>query len=211
MAEINPATLKLEEYATQFLGFTPKSFCNGVYNSMNDYIIECMKAVQSYLTEKCSDSLTEEQIEEGTNAILHQYMANFSRTFERFESYVFKNIFSIPSNVLLAEDSPQKVQYSPESELLLDQQIEELKMKVWTLKTANAKLRSSLAEIERSSKNLDSATTKLHALQDVMSKSGFSHPDESLQLIYDNIQNGKKLIVKLSQDMNHSILCIDDL
>ncbi|XP_014777660.1 protein MIS12 homolog isoform X2 [Octopus bimaculoides] len=200
MAEADLENMKVEEYATQFFGFTPKSFCNGVYNAVNDYIMECMKAVETYLTEKCSDSLSEDQIETGTDLILHQYMDTFNRTFERFECYVLKNIFSIPSYILLNEDTPQMHQYTPQEESLLDAEIDDLKMKVWVLKGANAKLRNCLSEMEQSSKDVDLATVRLAALQDLMSKSGVSHPHESLQLTYENIEKGKKLIEKLVQE-----------
>ncbi|CAI9727459.1 protein MIS12 homolog [Octopus vulgaris] len=200
MAEADLENMKMEEYAAQFFGFTPKSFCNGVFNAMNDYIIECMKAVETYLTEKCSDSLSEDQIETGTNLILHQYMDTFNRTFERFESYVSKNILSIPPYILLNEDTPQMNQYTQQEESLLDAEIDDLKMKVWALKGANAKLRNCLSEMEQSSKDVDLATARLAALQDLMSKSGVSHPHESLQLTYENIEKGKKLIEKLVQE-----------
>ncbi|CAE1248109.1 unnamed protein product [Acanthosepion pharaonis] len=92
----------MEEYSIQYFGFTPKSFCNGVYNAMNEYLSECIKAVMDFMTIEYADLLSADQIETGISKILAQYSEVFDQNFDRFELYFYLfNLLPIFSNFYL--------------------------------------------------------------------------------------------------------------
>ncbi|KAK3739957.1 hypothetical protein QZH41_012796, partial [Actinostola sp. cb2023] len=39
----------IHEYETQFFGFTPKSFMDGVYNAVSDFVSDCFGELETEL------------------------------------------------------------------------------------------------------------------------------------------------------------------
>lgn len=205
MAEnVNDTNLTMEEYSIQYFGFTPKSFCNGVYNAMNEYLSECIKAVMDFMTIEYADLLSADQIETGISKILAQYSEVFDQNFDRFELYMYKNIFHIPSHVLLPEDEVQTVVRTQSEEESLDDEITILEMKIWAVKIAIARLREELLDLDVSQKQLDSTLAKLNELSNLMAEAGVSHPHEALLATAENIAKCKRLIAKITKDSSLS-------
>lgn len=196
----NKNLLMMEEYSTQYLGFTPKSFCNGIYNAMNEYLSECIKAVMEFMTTEFNDIISTHQVEVGIAKILSYYSDVFDKQFDRFELYLYKNIFNIPSNVLLPEDEVHTTVVTKLDEESLDDEITMLELKIWAIKVANARLREELVNLDISQKQLDSTLAKLNELRNLMAEAGVTHPHEALLATEENIVKSKALIAKIMND-----------
>ena len=98
------------EYVTQFFGFTPKSFSDGVYNAINDYIQECFKEMGTILEEEFAknDNLSSSQIRSGCKVLIKKCYRNLDQFMDNMELYMLRNIFTIPRGVLLPEDEVHK-------------------------------------------------------------------------------------------------------
>ena len=123
------------EYVTQFFGFTPKSFVDGVYNAINDYIRECFKEMGKILDEEFSksDDISSSKIRKGCQELVANCYRNVDSSIDKLELYMLKNIFIIPPRVLLPEDQvhhKDDLNASDSEENNIDEEIRELKNRI---------------------------------------------------------------------------------
>jgi len=146
------------EYETQFFGFTPESFVDGVYNAVNDYVVDCFQELENILKSEplLSSAVTEEQLQAESDKMANNFYRSIDVAFDRFEVYVKNNIFKIPANVLLPEDKVHcNHQYTVEDEKQIDKELEELEKKIKAAKYVNSALKQEI-------KDLDNAQEQLH-------------------------------------------------
>ncbi|OWF40196.1 protein MIS12 homolog [Mizuhopecten yessoensis] len=190
------------EYETQHLGFTPKAFCNGVYNAALEYIQKAIQEIETYLSEEYSTVMKPAQIKEACDAILSTMVSKLDKNFDIIETYLTKNVLTIPDNVLLPEDKAQAggERYSPEQEDVLDTEIQELKDKILALKYANSKLKQEMSLIDHVQARFDQAQQQLQRLDDINSESGVSDVKDCLmftsQKVLDLVAKVKAMQVK---------------
>lgn len=150
------------DYVTQFFGFTPKSFVDGIYNAINDYIRECFKEMGKILNEEFAkgDEISISQIREGCKEIISRCYQNVDESMDKMELYMLRNIFVIPPGVLLPEDQVhQDIKdrlNSNDSEANIDKEIMELKISIRkeilfkeALNSEREKLRKALEGLKR--------------------------------------------------------------
>ncbi|PIK36812.1 hypothetical protein BSL78_26358 [Apostichopus japonicus] len=95
-AGLHPLTDR-KEYETQYFGFTPKSFVDGVYNAMVEYLSD-------FVEERFKEQISVEALQESSNRLFVHLRDAFDKAFDRLENYLMKNIFHIPSGIVLPED-----------------------------------------------------------------------------------------------------------
>ncbi len=95
--------LEMYEYETQFFGFTPQSFVDGVISAVNDYVFDVILELKETLLRKGYPAarLTKE-----LNSVMKHIQDKVDQNFDLFELYCLQNIFKIPSNVCI---SPSEV------------------------------------------------------------------------------------------------------
>ncbi|XP_069139511.1 protein MIS12 homolog isoform X2 [Argopecten irradians] len=163
------------EYETQHLGFTPKAFCNGVYNAALEYIQRAIHEMEACLTNEYSTVMTPAQIKEACDVILSTMVGKLDMNFDIIETYLMKNVMTIPDNVLLPEDKAQAGDImSTEEEDVLDTEIQELKDKILAMKYANSKLMQEMTLIDIVQARFDQAQKQLQRLDTINSESGVS-------------------------------------
>ncbi|XP_060073007.1 protein MIS12 homolog [Ylistrum balloti] len=189
------------EYETQHLGFTPKAFCNGVYNAALEYIQKAVQEIEIFLSEEYSKVMKPTQIKEACEVILSTMVSKLDKNFDIIETYLTKNVLTIPGNVLLPEDEAQAGDtYTPEQEDMLDTEIQELKDKVLALKYANSKLKQEMSLIDHVQARFDMAQQQLQKLNDINSESGVPEVKDSLmftsQKVLELVSKVKAMQVK---------------
>ncbi|KAK2187889.1 hypothetical protein NP493_151g01024 [Ridgeia piscesae] len=144
-----PRVAREQEYETQFLGFTPKSFSDGMYNAVLEYTWSCFQASQQFMKSEFPDVITDKEIQQASDVILPRLSNTIAKAFDKLETYLFTNIFHIPEQVLLPEDKPHaKYTHTQEEEEALDRDIKELQEKMVTAKYFNACLKQELRDLE---------------------------------------------------------------
>ncbi|XP_033757448.1 protein MIS12 homolog isoform X2 [Pecten maximus] len=192
---------RMFEYETQHLGFTPKAFCNGVYNAALEYIQKAIQEMETYLSEEYSTVMTPTQIKEACEVILSTMVSKLDKNFDIIETYLTKNVLTIPDNVLLPEDKAQAGEtYSAEQEDVLDTEIQDLKDKILALKYANSKLKQEMNLIDIVQARFDQAQKQLQRLDDINSDSGVSDMKDCLmftsQKVLELVSKVKAMQVK---------------
>ncbi|XP_032230978.1 protein MIS12 homolog isoform X2 [Nematostella vectensis] len=92
---------------------------------------------------------SEEKISKSTDEMLSLFYTNLDTQFDRFEVYMRSNIFAIPKNVLLPEDKVHAgINYSREDGKLLDEEIQQLLLKIKAAKYVNTALKQEASELE---------------------------------------------------------------
>ena len=157
-----------DEYVTQLLGFTPKAFVDGIYNALNDYIKEFFKEIGKVLGDEFAkgDEILSSKIREGCKELIAKCHQNVDKNIDKLEMYLLKNIFFIPSSVLLPEDQVHKelsvlINENSITETSVDQEILELKTGILReinfrklLQYEQERLKNILAEVKRSAEAL---------------------------------------------------------
>ncbi|XP_031567833.1 protein MIS12 homolog [Actinia tenebrosa] len=139
------------EYETQFFGFTPKSFVDGVYNAINDYVSDCFKELEKLLSNEptLTKDCTAEQIHQKTDQMLSKFYESMDVSFDRLEIFLMQNIFKIPPNVLLPEDKiHESHNHTKDEEVKMDDEIQELLRKLKAAKYVNKALKQEQKELE---------------------------------------------------------------
>lgn len=146
------------EYETQFFGFTPESFVDGVYNAVNDYVVDCFQELENLLKSEplLSSAVTEEQLQAESDKMANNFYRSIDVAFDRFEVYVKNNIFKIPANILLPEDKVHwNHQYTEEDEKRVDKELEELEKKIKAAKYVNSALKQEIKDLDNAQEQLD--------------------------------------------------------
>lgn len=172
-------TFNEQEYETQFFGFTPKSFTDGLYNAIFDYMADYMDVMMASVNTECGFNIPDEEI----RAILLRIRASISpdinKTFDKFEDYLTMNVFNIPSHVLLPEDIIHGLKMESKEDIeKMEQEIKELHDQIDAKKYVNECLRKELEEADFVCSNLDfvhkNQETMLNAVNSVAHEKGIS-------------------------------------
>ncbi|XP_033118242.1 protein MIS12 homolog [Anneissia japonica] len=171
-----------QEYETQFLGFTPKSFADGVYNAILDYLHDGIELLEKYLlSEFEKEGVSQEVIREGSEKLLRYFSGRFDKAFDRLEKYLIKNIFHIPSKTILPGDAVnQDHAYKDGEEQALDEEIQQLQIKIKNMKYMNAYLKQYMVDMEKVQGQLDAVLTKVESMEKVCRQAGVSDLKESV-------------------------------
>ncbi|CAG2228259.1 MIS12 [Mytilus edulis] len=175
----------LEEYETQYFGFTPKSFMNGVYNALAEYIRESLAALAEYIKSQYPNGMTSTQLQGGEENMMKYILRKLNRSFDILEQYLMTNVFKIPDHVVLPEDQAQAGnQYTEEDEKQIDLEIKQLEDKLLTIRYANGILRQDLSEMDQVQSIFDKSFKQLETIEDMTSQCGISDiKDDTLKAI----------------------------
>ncbi|XP_014665307.1 PREDICTED: protein MIS12 homolog [Priapulus caudatus] len=190
------ARVQQYEYETQHFMFTPKSFIDGVYNQILVYINDGITAMQGVMKKQFPEAESELNLEDGYRAILSRYIKVIDQAFDKLESYLLRNIFHIPEDVLLPEDEVHSKPYSVEDDALLDAQLESLQKQIMALNYTNACLRSELQDINIVETKCTEAQEELRKLTQILKDYNVTQCQESLHFLHGS---GEVLLNNLQQ------------
>lgn len=184
-----------QEYETQFFGFTPKSFSDGMYNAISDYTGDCLHAAEEIMKAEFKHSMTEDQFKAASQSIFPVLSKTMNKAFDKFETYLFTNIFLIPGGVALPEDKVhEKYQYTEEQEAELDQKIHDLKDKVKNSKYVSACLRQQLQDLGVVEEQYQVMLKQQQTLDRLCKDSGVSGLKESLEFTQDKVKKLRSIV-----------------
>ncbi|XP_067670576.1 protein MIS12 homolog [Haliotis asinina] len=169
------------EYETQYFGFTPKSFSNGVYNAVNDYMMDGLQAVESYMNTEYGDVISPSQVNEGVQKMQQKMAKQVDKAFDTLEAYLFTNIFCIPENTVLPEDRvKQEKGYTEDDEKQIHKDIEEYTQKILAVKYANTCLQGELDDIDRAQAQMNLMLKQAQDMHQVLRQAGVTDVKDSL-------------------------------
>ncbi|XP_071085595.1 protein MIS12 homolog [Haliotis cracherodii] len=172
---------KRAEYETQYFGFTPKSFSNGVYNAVNDYMMDGLQAVEGYMNTEYGDVISPSQVNEGVQKMQQNMAKQVDKAFDTLEAYLFTNIFCIPENTVLREDQvKQEKLYTEDDEKKIDRDIEEYTQKILAVKYANTCLQGELEDIDQAQAQMDGMLKQAQDMHQVLRQAGVTDVKDSL-------------------------------
>jgi kinetochore protein Mis12/MTW1 len=117
-APMSATDLEIFETETEFFGFTPISFVDDVVNAINEYIYAAADSLQNYV-ENIDSGMPLSEIHQvsdrnqhvscrilttpskGVDSILSMFETQVDKNFDKFELYVLRNIFKIPSGTII--------------------------------------------------------------------------------------------------------------
>ncbi|XP_071499034.1 protein MIS12 homolog [Diadema antillarum] len=159
----------LKEYETQYFGFTPKSFIDGVYNALGDYLYDCVDAMDKYIASEAEQGkhpVSAEAIRESSDRLLAYLQFAFDKAFDRLETYLMKNIFHIPSHVTLPEDKVHlEITATESDEVKIDAELEELRESIRNARFVNAALQQWTHDVQKVQQLLDGFHDELERFQ----------------------------------------------
>ncbi|XP_071951897.1 protein MIS12 homolog isoform X2 [Antedon mediterranea] len=162
------------EYETQFFGFTPKSFVDGVYNAIFEYLRDGIELLEKYLVSEFEkDGVSKEIVREGSQKLLSHFRVRFDRACDKLERYLMKNIFHIPSKMIQTCDVVnQENNYTESEEQLLDDEIQQLQIKIQNVKYTNAYLKQYIMDMEKVQNQLDNVLSKVESMEKICNQAG---------------------------------------
>nr|XP_054771646.1 protein MIS12 homolog [Lytechinus pictus]XP_054771647.1 protein MIS12 homolog [Lytechinus pictus] len=174
----------LHEYETQYFGFTPKSFIDGVYNAVADYLYDSVDAADKYIASESQQGrhpVCEEAVRESSDRLLAHLQLVFDKAFDRLETYLIKNIFPIPSHVVLPEDKIHKELTQTESdEVKLDTELEELRQRILDAQYVNTRLEQWSNTVKQIQNLLDDLLTQMEDYQKICIQENVADLKESI-------------------------------
>lgn len=93
-------------YSTQFFDFTPDAFIDSITSPALDVMKEHLEAAKERIASEFVGKVNEKDLEQAFSVIKDTYTSHANDVFNKFGHYLKKNIFAIPSNIILPEDSP---------------------------------------------------------------------------------------------------------
>lgn len=186
------------DYETQFFGFTPESFVDGVYNAVNDYVGDCFQELENLVKSEpsASSDVSEEQIHRESEKMIKNFYKSIDAAFDRFEVYVKNNIFKIPANILLPEDKVHhEHQYTAEDKKQIDEELKELERKIKAAKYVNAALKQEVKELNNAQEQLDNFENHRDTVEKAFESNGgvkqsLTSTHEKAIKLHDLIANG---------------------
>jgi len=167
--------LTASEYETQYFGFSPESFCDGIYNALMSYTSDTLLKIQTNLKKEFANKIPEDKIERGTKKIMERFEKNVKKSFEKVEVYVLKSILKIPDDIILPEDSTHEKHPDAKQELQqVDADILELKKRLINSKYVTAKYRAAIQDLQKLNKEYDAALEPYNKLTQICREHGVS-------------------------------------
>lgn len=195
------------EYETQFFGFTPESFVDGVYNAVNDYVVDCFQELENLFKSEpsLSSAVTEAQLHAESDKMAKNFYQSIDVAFDRFEVYVKNNIFKIPASVLLPEDKVHcNKQFTEEDEKLLDKELEELERKIKAAKYVNSALKQEIKDLDNAQEQLDNFEKHIDTVEKAFEGTGgikknLTSMHEEARKLHDLLADGLNMGAFLTQ------------
>ncbi|XP_063610846.1 protein MIS12 homolog [Penaeus indicus] len=138
-----------EQYETQFFGFSPSSFLDGVKGLILDRLSEATEQLEGHLTQIPEEIISKEEVSKGIGLLHQQTDSNYTKTMQKLEAHILGNVMKIPSHVLLPSDIEQQSQVSASDITLLYTEMEKLRTQLKNEKLMQAKLKDELQDIEQ--------------------------------------------------------------
>ncbi|KAH9508724.1 hypothetical protein Btru_049742 [Bulinus truncatus] len=157
--EENKDSTKKYLYETQHFGFTPITLVNGMFNVVCDLYREALKTLCGEFKERFPD-ISDEQLQESRHQLSEHVDKDICTMFDTLEFYLLNQVFSIPENVVLAEDKCQ-LQVREHDSDDLERRKNEVKKKIIEIKYANSVLSQHLEDAEALQANLDTVLKKI--------------------------------------------------
>lgn len=138
-----------EQYETQFFGFSPSSFLDGVKGLILDRLSEATEQLEGHLAQIPEEIISKEEVSRGIGLLRQQTDSNYTKTMQKLEAHILGNVMKIPSHVLLPSDVEQQSQVSAADITLLHAEMEKLRIQLKNEKLMQAKLKDELQDIEQ--------------------------------------------------------------
>ena len=84
---------------SQFFGFTTSSFCDAVYQSVDDYLADGLDAMEVALLPSFVDDESRSALKNMNDQFMDFLNNAFDKNLDKFEIYIKRNIFTMPPNV----------------------------------------------------------------------------------------------------------------
>lgn len=190
-----------QEYETQYLGFAPRSFCDGLYNAILDYTWEYFRASQEYMKQEYGDILTEEELKNASEVFLTTVTQKIDENFDKLEAYVCANILHIPRYVVLPEDQVQEEykHFTVERERSLDEEICRLKERIIAAKYVNASLKKEYKQLRHLRKEYNQFLMFLDKLNKTFKEARVLDMHESLVFAANQAQTLISLVNQMTE------------
>lgn len=181
---------ELSEYECQYLGFTPKSLINGVYNAVITNLREGLTHMEAYINEGYGTTITPEKTKQAMETIQSVLVEKLDKKFDHVESYLLKNVFTIPEDVVLPEDRVQMTHpLSPEEDRQLDTEMEQLRKHIIAVRYGNECVRQQVSDIENLQKHADNTLLYLQQLDSTATDAGVLGIKDSLSFVLDKTKD----------------------
>lgn len=181
---------ELSEYECQYLGFTPKSLINGVYNAVITNLREGLSHMEAYINEGYGSTITPEKTKQALETIQSVLVEKLDKKFDHVESYLLKNVFNIPEDVVLPEDRVQMTNsFSPEEDRRLDTEMEQLRKHIIAVRYGNECVRQQISDIENLQKHADNTLLHLQKLESTATDAGVLGIKDSLTFVLDKTKD----------------------
>ncbi|ROT81659.1 protein MIS12 homolog [Penaeus vannamei] len=138
-----------EQYETQFFGFSPSSFLDGVKGLVLDRLSEATEQLEGHLSQIPEEIISKEEVSRGIGLLRQQTDSNYTKTMQKLEAHILENVMKIPAHVLLPSDVEQQSQASASDITLLHTEMEKLRTQLKNEKLMQAKLKDELQDIEQ--------------------------------------------------------------
>lgn len=144
---------------TEHLGYPPIALVDDVINAVNEILFKCTGAINAFLSktytpQRCKKyQIPEDEVSKGTEKLEAMLEDAVDRNFDKFEIYVFRNLLTVPQD-LLAEGwirlkHHRGVDFSQNDDnSMLDKRIAELEQQLLVEAQTNVRYRSRLERIE---------------------------------------------------------------
>lgn len=165
----------LEEYETQYFGFTPKSFMNGVYNALAEYIKEGLTAFTEHIEQQYPEEMTPDDLKKAEENLMKYILRKLNRSFDILEQYLITNVLKIPDHIVLPSDKIQmEHQYTIEDEQQVDMEIQQLKDQILSIRYANGVLRQDMLQIDKVQGIFNTTVKQLEPVEALTKEQGIS-------------------------------------
>lgn len=193
--DLNTKKTREYEYEIQFFGFTPDSFVNGVYNAVNDYVVDCFQELENLIKSEpsLSSNVNQEQLHAESDKMANNFYRSIDEAFDRFEIYVKKNILKIPPHVLLPEDKVHSDDlHTVEDDKKIDKEIEELERKIKAAKYVNIALKQEIKDLDSAQEQLDNFGKQIDIIQKSCKglKENIAFTHNEAKKVHDIIEDG---------------------
>ncbi|XP_077866272.1 protein MIS12 homolog [Saccoglossus kowalevskii] len=189
-----PQTNNLEfyEYETQFFGFTPKAFVDGVHNALVEYLCDGVTVVEQYLMKefKITDGskVSAEKLRECTQKVYAHLKPRYSTAFDKLEFFLIHNLLHIPSHVVLPEDKVNlDFKFNENDEDKVDREIAELRTKIENLMYVNHCLAQSIKDMKDVQSRMENLLAMIEKIEKVHKDAGITDLKETVAFNLDKM------------------------
>ncbi|XP_048778839.2 uncharacterized protein LOC125682371 [Ostrea edulis] len=185
----NNVQVEWSQYECQYLDFTPKSLINGEYNVVVTSLKEGFSTVEAFINEEFGSVISPEQTKRGLEAIQALVVEKLDTRFDKLESYLLRNVFSIPGDLVLPEDRVQVMHpITPEEDVQLEADMEQLRKQITAIRYANEYAKQQITEIDNLQKHADVTHSYLQRLENSASDAGVLGMKDSLSFVLNKME-----------------------